>query len=270
MDIKHEIIEPNFTVREADKFIDNNYHWHQRMEFLYVEKGYCNVNLPMKKYRMEAGDVIFIHSGEIHEINSASSELNVKIFTFNPSILQQLNIEFIYISNYISQSMQKDAKISEVIKSIVDEIYVEYKEKKHLSDSIIISDLIKLYSILARYFENSEMMENKNTTKFKVFQEALEYISKNYTESISLKSVAEKINYCESYVSTLFVAFTGVNFKTYIDTIRIKHAVDLLKKTDNTIAYIASECGYENLKTFNNTFKRITNKTPSEFREKNL
>ena len=33
MDIKHEIIEPNFTVREADKFIDNNYHWHQRMEF---------------------------------------------------------------------------------------------------------------------------------------------------------------------------------------------------------------------------------------------
>ena len=270
MDIKHEIIEPNFTVREFENFIGKNYHWHQRMEFLYVEKGYCNVNLAMKKYKAKTGDLICIHSGEIHELSSDSKEFLVKVFTFNPSLLQQLNTEFIYIKNHITIGMQKDAKINQIVKFLVEEIYEEYKNKKHLSESIIISDLIKLYSILARHFENLEMMENKNTTKFKVFQEALEYISKNYTENISLKSVAEKINYCESYVSTLFVAFTGVNFKTYIDTIRIKHAIDLLKKTDNTIAYIASECGFENLKTFNNTFKRITNKTPSKFREKNL
>ena len=79
MDIKHEIIEPNFTVREADKFIDNNYHWHQRMEFLYVEKGYCNVNLPMKKYRMEAGDDI----SKIADIkNKLASEFEAVMFKY--------------------------------------------------------------------------------------------------------------------------------------------------------------------------------------------
>ena len=270
MDIKHEIIEPNFTVRVFNELKGKNFHWHQRMEFVYVESGYCDVVLKKKIYRANTGDVIFIHSGEIHELHSDCNDMHIKIFTFNPSLLQQLNSEFIYINNHITYKMQEDTNINEKVKFLVNEIYEEYKENKHLSDSIVISDLIKLYSFLARHFQNTKMMENKNSTKIKAFQKALEYISENYTENISLKNVAEKINYCEAYVSTLFVAFTGVNFKTYIDTIRIKHAVDLLEKTDNTIAYIATLCGYDNLKTFNNTFKRITNKTPREFRGNNL
>ena len=129
MDIKHEIIEPNFTVREFENFIGKSYHWHQRMEFLYVEKGYCNVNLPMKKYKVETGDIIFIHSGEIHELSSDSKELQVKVFTFNPSLLQQLNTEFIYIKNHITLDMQKSAKINQVVKFLVEEIHDEYNKK---------------------------------------------------------------------------------------------------------------------------------------------
>lgn len=270
MDIKHEIIEPDFTVREFNAFGENYHHWHQRMEIVYIKRGSCTVNIAKKSYCAKSGDIIFIHSGEIHSYASYTEDIIVRIFTFNPSVIQQLKLETVYIQSHITNRMLQTSELSVKAKEIFDEIYEESKLSLHLSDNIIISDLIKLYSLLARHFRNSDMTANKNLSKFEAFQEALEYISCNYMEKITLKDVSDKINYCPAYISTMFISFTGVNFKTYIDTIRIKHAIDLLKKTDKTIAYIAAECGYENLKTFNNTFKRITGISPSELRAENI
>ena len=79
--------------------------------------------------------------------------------------------------------------------------------------------------------------------------------------------MAKIINYNPSYVSSLFVSYTVVNFKSYLDSFRINKAVELIKNTNATITDISAQCGYENIRTFNNTFKRVTQMTPTQMRD---
>ena len=77
------------------------------------------------------------------------------------------------------------------------------------------------------------------------------------------------MNYTPTYVSTLFVSCAGVNFKTYLDNFRVKKAADMLCSTQQTITDIASQCGYDNVRTFNNAFRRVTGQSPSQLRKNN-
>lgn len=267
----HEIIEPDFTAIKLNGFVGHFYHWHKRMEMIYMIGGQCTLEISNNKYRMKKGDVAFIQSGELHMISSSESDEAVAyICTFNPSILQYLKTEVVHIDNYIPMDEMTKRGIGDDIKKYFEEAFLENTNKEIMSENIIISNLIRLYSILARYFQSKEAIYTKNNSNYETFREAIEYISENFTDDITLNTVAEKMNYCPSYVSTMFVTYTGVNFKTYLDTIRIKQATDMLKNTTLKIADIAFECGFNNLKTFNNTFKRITHNLPNEFRKKHI
>jgi len=265
----HEVIEPDFTVLKMKGFKGHFYHWHKRMEMVYMTNGKCVLEISNNKYIMKKGDVAFIQSGEVHLLSSSEEDDAVAyICTFNPSVLQHIKAEIVPINNYISMDLMKKAGIDKEIEKYFEEAFFEITNKDIMSDNIILSDLIRLYSIFARNFQKEEGFLGKNNFSYAAFRDAVEYISENYTDDITLNTLAEKMNYCSSYISTMFVTYTGVNFKTYLDTIRIKHAADMLKNSDDKIADIAFECGFNNLKTFNNTFKRITHKLPSEFRHK--
>ena len=174
MNIQHEIIEPDFTVHRFNSFSIRWHHWHQRMEIVYIKKGSCNIKISNKNYSAESGDIIFIHSGEIHSYSSCSEDIDVLIFTFNPSIIYQLKSESGYINNHITNDMLKSSEGAMKIKQLFEEIYDENEKGLYLSKNIIISNLLCLYSLLARHFQNPIMAEKKNLSKFQAFQKAHE------------------------------------------------------------------------------------------------
>lgn len=60
---------------------------------------------------------------------------------------------------------------------------------------------------------------------------------------------------------------TGLSFPDYIKGLRIKHALSLMKESeDKSISQIANESGFYTLRSFQLAFKSVTGKTPSEFR----
>ena len=59
----------------------------------------------------------------------------------------------------------------------------------------------------------------------------------------------------------------GLSFPDYIKGLRIKHALSLMKESeDKSISQIANESGFYTLRSFQLAFKSVTGKTPSEFR----
>ena len=135
---------------------------------------------------------------------------------------------------------------------------------------LIQSNIIRLYSLLVRHFERQTPPENQSIARFENFQNVLRYITENFAGNITLAQVAKEINYTPAYVSTLFVTYAGVNFKSYLDSFRINKAVELVKNTDMTVLDIAAGCGYVNVRTFQYAFKRITGQSPSEMRKTNI
>ena len=243
-------------------------HWHLRMEFVYVLEGVCEINVGKTSYLCSAGDMAVINPSEIHSIaNVRNSKLYV--CTFNPEILRYFCSELKFLENCISGKKLSQAGIAGEMLQCFEEGYREHTSGVAWNDLLVKSNIIKMYGLLVRHFEDKSKKRTKNSEKFLQFQEAMLYIEEHYAEKITLSDIARVINYNTSYASSLFVSYTGKNFKTYLDSFRINKAVKLIKSTDYTVSEISAQCGFANIRTFNNVFHRITGMTPSELRNTN-
>ena len=144
-------------------------------------------------------------------------------------------------------------------------MYDEYHKKDNGAKVLLLSTLFKLYGLLIRHFEIKDTKASSGSNKA-LLQKILEYIQEHYTERISLNTVADKFSYSPVYISSVFKSCAGINFKYYLDNIRVIEAVEMLSSGDMTVTEISRACGFENIRTFNNVFKKITNKTPSEIK----
>ena len=95
---------------------------------------------------------------------------------------------------------------------------------------------------------------------------ALEYIENNYTSSLQVEDVAAMLYINKNYLSDLFSRRLGVTFTQYRHSLRIQDAKRRLAQTEEGIADIAYAVGYNSESYFWSIFKRITGKTPQQYR----
>lgn len=93
-----------------------------------------------------------------------------------------------------------------------------------------------------------------------------EYITKNYKEEIRLSVLAEMACMSESAFSRYFKLHTGRTVSDFIMDLRLGFASRMLVDTNQSIAEISFQCGYNNLSHFNRVFKRKKGCSPGEFR----
>ena len=270
MKFVHEIIKTNFSINQYKYEEPQILHWHRKMEICRMIQGTCEFEICDKKFLANEGDFIVINPGEIHRFNAKYGRCVVEVCTFNPMLLYNLRVDVGIIRPHISLEEMVKFGVDKQIGQSLSNIYEENTKNTKCSEILVQANILQIYGLLLRFFESGEEGIKKEKTKMLSFQKALEYISENYSENLTLTDLAKKLNYSPGYVSTMFLACTGVNFKYYLDNIRINKALDLLKTSEMTIAEIAILCGYENIRTFNNTFKRIIGLAPTEVKTKLL
>ena len=98
-------------------------------------------------------------------------------------------------------------------------------------------------------------------------QKVITYIDTDLTADLSLSALSNLLNLSPNYLSALFKKEAGTTLTNYVNTKRIEHAVYLLSSTDMQIQNIAQYCGIPDVNYFTKIFKKVMNKTPSEFKE---
>lgn len=83
---------------------------------------------------------------------------------------------------------------------------------------------------------------------------------------LSLQAVAESMNEDPRDVSRAINQARSQNFSEYVNQHRVENAKVLLLASSQKVASVAIESGFGNVTSFNQTFKSITNQTPSQFR----
>lgn len=96
---------------------------------------------------------------------------------------------------------------------------------------------------------------------------AMQYVSKNFTEYVSIKDFCNQHNINASYFGFLFKKETGIYFNDYLNQVRINHAMTLLKNTNNKISQISKLSGFGNTSYFIQCFKKQTGLSPSNFKQ---
>jgi AraC-like DNA-binding protein len=95
---------------------------------------------------------------------------------------------------------------------------------------------------------------------------ALSFLHKNYTHDLPLRKVAKVAEVNPNYLSERFRQVTGMNFVKYVARLRFEKACDLLRNSDRLISEIAFAAGFQSLSQFNRVFKRLSGKSPTQFR----
>ena len=97
---------------------------------------------------------------------------------------------------------------------------------------------------------------------------ARKFIAQHLAEELSLTKVAKAVNISANYLSEQFKLVTGVNFVRYIAHARIEKARALLEDADLRVSEIAFAVGFQSLSQFNRVFKKLSKKSPTEFRKR--
>ena len=204
------------------------------------------------------------------------SSLTDYLQTFNRRKVQESLRE---LENYL---YQVETDISSV-KLFVADLYLQIKETmSHRYNAINIpfdsnQDIISfineqhyLYEITDYFAEQFEevMSAIGNSSRDSVLDDILYYIEHNYPSNIKLESIAALFGYNSSYLGKIFNKNVGESFNSYVDQVRIKHAIELLIENKHKVYEIAEMVGYKNVDYFHKKFKKYVGESPAEYRKK--
>lgn len=119
-----------------------------------------------------------------------------------------------------------------------------------------------------QFLETIENIFEFNYTDNSLLNEIVEYLNKNYGETILLNECSKKFHVSPQHVSRLFKKHLNKSFTTYLNEIRINKAKELFMATERSIKEIAYEVGYNNLNYFYRNFKIQMGMTPKDFKKK--
>ena len=98
-------------------------------------------------------------------------------------------------------------------------------------------------------------------------REVAHYLGENMDHMISRSEAARHACLNEDYFSRAFKKETGMGYKEFVLKQKADYAIKLLTNTDLPITVIASKVGYDNYNNFTQMFRKLTGKTPTDYRK---
>ena len=262
--------------------IDKEPEKHQHMEVFFVVEGSGKLEINGRIVYVSDGDILAIDSMMPHRIcgidSSAPFVVMALMFDITAFIRDEYMVfhkdQLLRLFTKLSTSDFKisgENKISSKIQNVLFDIEDEFLDTE--DNNVIRSFLILLLSYLVQYNNNQDNSEKllAKTPHSAEIEKTMIYINKNINQNLTLDRLARIANMNKTYYSTIFKKVTGMTVWEYILNARIELAISYLVKNNDefNITEILSMCGFNNATSFNKTFKKITGKTPTEYKTSN-
>lgn len=273
-------------IHRSDEFCDyvGIMHKHEFIEIVYVISGKAKHTIDGVTYDVRAGDISVINRMGEHCFTAEDCEpFAAYDLMFTPDFLNGTFIggkDFSTLSkSFLFYSLFPDEngyiKRLNLIKNcnfefgtLFDKIYKEYKTRPSGCINLIRVYTAELIIKLMRKLEYGENM-GLTTTQKEIADNVIEYIKANYNISIKMEDISQKLFFNKNYIGKIFKRETGKPVTEYIREVRINEVCRQLTETESNISDIAVGCGYNDMKSFYEAFKKCTGLTPKEYRQKN-
>ena len=270
MEFTHELIMPNedlpfkmFQFEGKDGNYVRDKHWHQSIEIFAVFEGGLLFYLNGEEYSLHAGEFIIVNYNEIHSIESPCQNdtlvLQIPLKTFADYFVGEQFIRFTH------DSRKQDEQMMEVLRNMQD----TYSEKKCGYEMKVRSYYYMILYLMVTKYRVLEVTpdmirKNKKLTRLSVITS---YIKENYDSELTLEQLAEVFGYTPAYLSRMFQKYAGINYKSYLQSIRLEKAFQELINTEHTISEVALNNGFPNSKAMGRAFFGKYGVMPSEYRK---
>ena len=243
-------------------------HLHPEIELVLVLKGSPFFNIDGNLMQFPEKSIILLNSNELHEITSEEQ----------PSTLLHLHILSDYFEGYFPQmkfihfdenkivSQNQQLFIYTFCKLL--KTYVLQEPYYQIQCSSLIN--IMLYDILKHcaYYEMYGVKLKTTAKRSQQISEIIRYIEEHFAEKITLTDLSEYLNLSVSYLSHFIQDNLHRSFSEYLTYTRYLNAKSLMMKGEASLTDICYNCGFSSYRYMSNAFKKYSNDTPREFKQK--
>lgn len=272
MDFQHELIIPDegmpfklFLFEGANGNYFREKHWHTSIEIFAVLEGSLSFFLNEEEHPLKKGELIIINPNEIHSIHAPKKNktvvLQIPLRQFENYFTAQRFIRF----SSKDVECQNASSIWELIKNMY-EAYIDKESGYEFRVRAFFYEI--LYQLVTVYREDeAQEREIRHSRRLDALSKITTYMREHYQEDLKLSEVAATFGYSAEYLSRMFRKYAMVNFKTYLQDIRMAYAYRDLLNTDATISQIALEHGFCTSRSFSKEFQKRYGVLPSKMRE---
>lgn len=252
------------------------WHWHEEIEFVYIEQGSQDVITNNYTYTIKAGEGYFVNSNvlDCKRKSEGAGDTRETVHLFHPILLSGY-FRSIYQTRYLDPVL-KNSGIEVVIfrntteagraflKKFAELTRLQEHEHVEFETRSILSEMWLLLL--------SEIRDNNSTEHIKGIQSQdrirymLSFINQHYRDRISLKELAESASVSEREASRCFVKNVGKTPFDYLAEYRADRSRELLSGTDMPITDVALETGFSDSSYYGKIFRKYFNMTPKQYR----
>ncbi|MBJ6368253.1 two-component regulator propeller domain-containing protein [Snuella sedimenti] len=137
-----------------------------------------------------------------------------------------------------------------------------------------VENLLKSRLNLIEKFKKDFILEPKElnlvSTDEIFLKKAMDIVEENFSDpQFMAVTFAKKMHMSQSVLYKKLKALTGQTISEFIRAVKFKKAGQLLSRTDMSVADVAYQIGFNDLKYFRKCFKETFNQTPSQYRKEN-
>ncbi|MCR9198576.1 MAG: AraC family transcriptional regulator [Planctomycetaceae bacterium] len=261
------------VIRIDERYTGCSWHFHPELQLCHVARGRGERLVGDRLCEIEPGEIVLLGSNLPHVWRYDKCDLGhieATVIHFDASVLgndwlnrPELRDVRLLLSR-ASQGLQATGLLRERLAQRIVQ----------LAASTGLRRIIGLLELLHQMSESREMQTicgagfQPVAAQLDVerLRRACDFITEHAHEQISRDTVADVVHMSGSGFSRFFKSHTGMTFQEFVSDVRISRACELLGSTSRSVTEIALECGFHEMTTFNRTFRKFRDTTPTSYR----
>lgn len=247
--------------------LQTDMHYHHAYQLYYAIEGEHEYLIGDTFYKISKGDLVWIPVDTVHctDRKSASRFL----VYFKPS----------FVNKYVQPLMRDkllgsapfvfhgdastDAQLFELFNKLHSEYARQQKQPQYADELLLVKYLLQIMFLLY----TAENVYRPAIPEDNRMSNILKYVNENYPYISGMDEIAGKFYISKYYLCHLFKEHMEVSFISYLNTIKIRAACELLRTGNLPLSQIATSCGFNSTPYFCKVFKEEKGISPSQYRK---
>lgn len=251
------------------------WHWHEELEFCYVQAGSLKVATAGQSQTFSQGEAFFINSNVLASMTNVA-DCVIDSHLFNPvflgghyksvfetkylnPVVQNRNLDMLPVRGESGTQKQLLQKLRYLAK-------LQSQQDVELQTRNLVSEI---WLLLLEMLKNTQIKSSTAKNQDRILT-MLAYIQENYARKLTLQEIADASAVSTRECLRCFQMSIRQSPMEYLMEYRVQAAVRLLENTNLPITEIAMRTGWGSNSYFTKMFRRIRGKTPNAHRKEYL
>lgn len=241
----------------------------ENLQILFVLNGNVSVQMAESILHLGEKDFLILHPFQVYSVKTDKNSL---VMRFRANVRMMSEYYDLSKLEFLGNSVEEASERHTILRNLLEKCITYYYGKKGDNGRILLK-LNSLYYEIAELLISSFSIVRSQTSDSlegeedeSLIQEMTRYIHMNYQSALKLEDLAEHFFLSPPYISRFFKKKLGINFAKYLSEVRLEEATKKLTQTENSLTWIAMDCGFPNLTAFNKAFREKYQVSPKQYR----